>query len=95
MDRKILFCLKKIRQSGFWVFGSVLDSSAVSLYAADLQLPVCLVIGGEGKGIRPLVQKQCDQLITIPMLGNFDSLNVSVAAAVIMFEIGRQQNQSS
>jgi 23S rRNA (guanosine2251-2'-O)-methyltransferase len=54
-------------------------------------VPLCLVIGSEGKGIRPLVQKQCDQLITIPMQGDFDSLNVSVAAAINMFEAVCQQ----
>lgn len=88
-------CLKKIKQNGFWIFGAVLDSAAVSIYDADFRLPLCLVVGGEEKGIRPLVQKQCDQLITIPMPGDFDSLNVSVAAAVIMFEAGRQQDQSA
>lgn len=83
--------LKAIREQGYWIFGAVLDPAAVSVYAADLRVPLCLVIGSEGKGIRPLVQKQCDQLITIPMQGDFDSLNVSVAAAVIMFEAVRQQ----
>jgi 23S rRNA (guanosine2251-2'-O)-methyltransferase len=83
--------LKEIRDQGFWIFGAVLDPAAVSVYAADLRVPLCLVIGSEGKGIRPLVQKQCDQLITIPMQGDFDSLNVSVAAAIIMFEAVRQQ----
>jgi 23S rRNA (guanosine2251-2'-O)-methyltransferase len=83
--------LKDIRNQGFWIFGAVLDPAAVSVYAADLRVPLCLVIGSEGKGIRPLVRKQCDQLITIPMEGDFDSLNVSVAAAVIMFEAVRQQ----
>lgn len=83
--------LKEIRDQGFWIFGAVLDPEAISVYAADLRVPLCLVIGSEGKGIRPLVQKQCDQLITIPMQGDFDSLNVSVAAAIIMFEAFRQQ----
>lgn len=83
--------LKEIRDQGFWIFGAVLDPAAVSVYAADLRVPLCLVIGSEGKGIRPLVQKQCDQLITIPMQTDFDSLNVSVAAAIIMFEAVRQQ----
>jgi 23S rRNA (guanosine2251-2'-O)-methyltransferase len=83
--------LKEIRDQGFWLFGAVLDPEAISVYAADLRVPLCLVIGSEGKGIRPLVQKQCDQLITIPMQSDFDSLNVSVAAAVIMFEAVRQQ----
>jgi 23S rRNA (guanosine2251-2'-O)-methyltransferase len=83
--------LKDIRDQGFWVFGAVLDLEAVSVYAADLRVPLCLVIGSEGKGIRPLVQRQCDQLLTIPMQTDFDSLNVSVAAAIIMFEAVRQQ----
>lgn len=87
--------LKEIRAQGYWVFGAVLDPAAISLYAADLRVPLCLVIGSEGKGIRPLVRKQCDQLITIPMEGDFDSLNVSVAAAIIMFEALRQQRISS
>lgn len=85
--------LKRVRQSGFWVFGTVADQAAPSVYAADLRVPVCLVIGSEGKGIRPLVQKQCDQLVTIPMQAGFDSLNVSVAAGIIMFEVVRQQQQ--
>jgi len=83
--------LKKMKQSGFWVFGAVPDPAALSMYKADFRVPLCLVIGGEEKGIRPLVQKGCDQLITIPMQGDFDSLNVSVAAAVVMFEVCRQQ----
>ena len=65
----------------------------MSLYDVDYSLPLCLVVGSEGKGIRPLVQKQCDQLITIPMKGSFNSLNASVAAAVAMFECERQQGR--
>jgi len=83
--------LKVLQQNRFWVFGTVADPSAMSLYNVDFSLPLCLVVGSEGKGIRPLVQKQCDQLVTIPMRGNFNSLNASVAAAVTMFEIDRQQ----
>lgn len=86
--------LKEVRRKGFWIFGAVPDQSALPVYAADLRVPVCLVIGSEGKGIRPLVRKQCDQLITIPMEGEFDSLNVSVAAGIIMFEVVRQQGRT-
>lgn len=85
--------LKLLKQNGFWIFGTVANSSALSLYEVDFSLPLCLVIGSEGKGIRPLVQKMCDQLITIPMQGEFNSLNASVAAAVTMFEVQRQQLQ--
>jgi 23S rRNA (guanosine2251-2'-O)-methyltransferase len=55
-----------------------------------LTVPSCLVIGSEGKGIRPLVKKECDVLLSIPMSGTLDSLNSSVAAAVILFEALRQ-----
>ncbi len=82
--------LKRLKKEGYWIFGTVNDKEAVSLYKADLDPPLCLVIGGEGKGMRPHVKKQCDQLITIPMQGNLDSLNCSVAAAVVMFEITRR-----
>lgn len=85
--------LKVLKQNRFWIFGTVADSAALPLYDVDFSLPLCLVIGSEGKGIRPLVQKQCDQLVTIPMQGGFNSLNASVAAAVTMFEINRQQTR--
>lgn len=84
--------LKVLQQNRFWIFGAVAESTALSLYEVDFSLPLCLVIGSEGKGIRPLVRKTCDQLITIPMQGDFNSLNASVAAAVTMFEINRQQS---
>jgi 23S rRNA (guanosine2251-2'-O)-methyltransferase len=83
--------LKTLKKKGFWIFGAVADSRADSIYTTDFSESLCLVIGSEGKGIRPLVQKQCDLLVTIPLQGGFDSLNVSVAAAVIMFEIVRRQ----
>ena len=81
--------LKILKEAGFWVFGAVKDDGQ-SLYDTDLSVPACLVVGSEGKGIRPLVQKECDLLISIPMAGTLDSLNSSVAAAVILFEAMRQ-----
>ncbi len=82
--------LKILKERGFWIFGAVVEADAESLYATDFSGPICLVIGSEGKGIRPLVRKQCDFLVTIPMRRSFNSLNASVAAAVIMFEIARR-----
>jgi 23S rRNA (guanosine2251-2'-O)-methyltransferase len=82
--------LKMLKEAGFWIFGAVKDEDAQSLYQADLSVPACLVVGSEGKGIRPLVKKECDVLISIPMAGTLDSLNSSVAAAVILFEAMRQ-----
>ena len=81
--------LKELQQHGFWSYGAVVSEDGQSIYKTDFSGKVALVIGSEGKGIRPLVQKTCDHLITIPMQSDFDSLNVSVAAAVIMFEIAR------
>ena len=81
--------LKELQQQGFWTYGAVVSEEATSLYETDFSGKVALVIGSEGKGIRPLVKKSCDHLITIPMQSDFDSLNVSVAAAVIMFELVR------
>ncbi|WP_028578935.1 23S rRNA (guanosine(2251)-2'-O)-methyltransferase RlmB [Desulfogranum japonicum] len=84
--------LTRIKEFGYWVYGAVVDrEKSQSIYQVDFAQQVCLVIGSEGKGIRPLVQKQCDQLVTIPMYGDFDSLNASVAAAVVMFEVNRRR----
>lgn len=86
----LVAALKDLKKAGFWIFGAVKEREAQSLYATDLTVPACLVVGSEGKGIRPLVRKECDLLISIPMTGTLDSLNSSVAAAVILFEAMRQ-----
>ena len=87
--------LQALKERSYWIFGAVVEPRASSLYELDFPDATCLVIGGEGKGIRPLVQKRCDQLFTIPMAGNFNSLNASAAAAVIMFEIARRRQPCS
>jgi 23S rRNA (guanosine2251-2'-O)-methyltransferase len=87
----LVAALKDLKNAGVLIFGAVKESEAQSLYATDLTVPSCLVVGSEGKGIRPLVKRECDVLISIPMAGTLDSLNSSVAAAVILFEARRQQ----
>jgi 23S rRNA (guanosine2251-2'-O)-methyltransferase len=82
--------LQQLKKEGLWVFGTAKDADR-SLYSADFSIPACLVMGSEEKGLRPLVRKQCDFLISIPMQGGLDSLNVSTAAAVVLFEIARQR----
>lgn len=82
--------LDTLKHHGLWIFGAVAESACPSIYTTDFSGPICLVIGSEGKGIRPLVRRHCDLLVTIPMPGAFNSLNASVAAAVIMFEIARR-----
>ncbi|MCI5146873.1 MAG: 23S rRNA (guanosine(2251)-2'-O)-methyltransferase RlmB [Candidatus Electrothrix sp. AR3] len=83
--------LQQLQEQGFWIYGSVVDRNAQSIYTTDFSGKIGLVIGSEGKGIRPLVKKHCDHLVTIPMSTDFNSLNASVAAALIMFEVVRQQ----
>ncbi len=82
--------LQQLKDAGFWIFGAE-GSAETTIYQANYDGPVCLVIGGEHSGIRPLVKKHCDFLVSIPMHSTLDSLNASVAAAVVMFEIVRQQ----
>ncbi|WP_417910932.1 23S rRNA (guanosine(2251)-2'-O)-methyltransferase RlmB [Candidatus Electronema sp. PJ] len=82
--------LRQLKEHGFWIYGAVAEPQVQSIYQTDFSGKVGLVIGSEGKGIRPLVRKGCDFLVTIPMPGEFNSLNASVAAALIMFEVVRQ-----
>jgi 23S rRNA (guanosine2251-2'-O)-methyltransferase len=82
--------LMVLKDRGFWVYGAVAETDAASVYNTDFSGSICLVIGSEGKGLRPLVKRQCDVLVTIPMRAAFNSLNASAAAAVIMFEIARR-----
>ncbi|MDR0477255.1 MAG: 23S rRNA (guanosine(2251)-2'-O)-methyltransferase RlmB [Desulfobulbaceae bacterium] len=84
--------LKALKKAGLWNFGAATGPESRCLYDADLRLPTCLVIGGEGEGIRPLVRRQCDWLLAIPMVEGVESLNSSVAAAVILFEARRQRD---
>jgi 23S rRNA (guanosine2251-2'-O)-methyltransferase len=82
--------LQTLKEKGVWIFG--LDHRArQDCFQADLSGPMALVIGGEGKGIRPLVKKTCDHLVSIPQQGAVASLNASVAGAVVMYEAYRQR----
>jgi len=85
--------LQKLKKAGAWIFGAVKDGAAQSIFQTDFNLPACVVVGSEGRGIRPLVRLHCDVLISIPMAGSLDSLNSSVAAGVIMFEMLRQRGE--
>jgi 23S rRNA (guanosine2251-2'-O)-methyltransferase len=78
-----------LKQAGVWVVGA--DSEAPqTLYAAKLGPPVALVLGGEGRGLRRLTRDTCDELVSIPMVGAVQSLNVSVATGIVLFELLRQ-----
>lgn len=84
--------LRTLRDAGIWLFGAS-DDAEQDLYAADLQGPIALVLGGEGSGLRRLTRELCDHMVSIPMAGTVESLNVSVAAGVLLFEALRQRRQ--
>jgi 23S rRNA (guanosine2251-2'-O)-methyltransferase len=82
--------LEELKREGFWIYGAE-GKAAASLYEQDFRGNTAVVIGGEGEGIRPLVQKKCDFLVSIPIKGGVNSLNASVAGGVMLFEIVRQR----
>jgi 23S rRNA (guanosine2251-2'-O)-methyltransferase len=84
--------LNELKERNIWIIGTS-DQATQTLYQADLKGPVALVLGAEGDGMRQLTAKTCDQLISIPMLGAVESLNVSVASGVCLYEAVRQRSQ--
>jgi predicted rRNA methylase len=79
-----------LQERGVWIVGAAGETEA-ELYATDLTGPLALVLGAEGSGLRRLTREHCDQLVRIPMLGSVESLNVSVATGVLVFEALRQR----
>ena len=81
--------LETLKARGFWIYG--LDERATHLYSeTDYAKPTVIVLGGEGQGLHQLVKKHCDVLVRIPMSGAISSLNVSVAAGIVLFEWNRR-----
>jgi 23S rRNA (guanosine2251-2'-O)-methyltransferase len=77
--------LEMLKKRGFWIYG--LDERGTQLYSeTDYAMPTVFVLGGEGQGLHQLVKKHCDVLVRIPMAGAISSLNVSVAAGIVLFE---------
>ena len=81
--------IERLKAAGVWVAGA--DMGGEPMYKADLKGPFALVIGAEGAGISRLVKEKCDYIVSIPLMGKMESLNASVAAAIIMFEKVRQE----
>ncbi len=87
----LLQALIELKKAGFWIIGT--DNKADRIYTDDIyNSPVVLIFGSEGEGMKQSLKKQCDYLIRIPIYGEFDSLNVSVAAGIILYEIRRQKS---
>jgi 23S rRNA (guanosine2251-2'-O)-methyltransferase len=83
--------LNEIKRNDLWIYAAAADGEQ-SLWQADLTGGLALVFGAEGKGVRPLVRRACDATISIPLAGNVKSLNVSVAAALLLYEARRRRD---
>ena len=88
--RNLADWLGAAKQAGFWIWGADAEAEQAP-WDADLSGPTVLVLGGEGKGIRPRVASACDGLVALPQAGRVDSLNVSTAASALLFEAVRQR----
>jgi len=82
--------LRWLKEQNIWIMGSTGDTEQ-SIFTADLKMPLAIVMGTEGTGMRRLTQEQCDFLVKIPMVGQVESLNVSVAAGIMIYEVFKQR----
>ena len=82
--------IAELKEKGVWVFGTAAEGS-VPMYKANLTVPAAIVIGNEGDGMSPLVRKNCDVMVHIPMNGRISSLNASAAASILLYEAVRQR----
>ncbi len=82
--------IAELKEKGVWVFGTAAEGS-IPMYKANLTVPTAIVIGNEGDGMSPLVRKNCDVMLSIPMQGNISSLNASAAASILLYEAVRQR----
>jgi 23S rRNA (guanosine2251-2'-O)-methyltransferase len=86
--------LGEIKRGDLWIYAATADASQ-TMWQADLSGGVALVLGAEGKGVRPLVRRACDAAVSIPLGSGVESLNVSVAAAVLLYEVRRQRGDQA
>ncbi|MDR3131366.1 MAG: 23S rRNA (guanosine(2251)-2'-O)-methyltransferase RlmB [Treponema sp.] len=84
--------VEKLKSAGFWIYGA--DAEGEAVYTRDLRGRAALVLGGEGSGISRLLKEACDGLVGIPTAGRLDSLNVSVAAGILLYEAARQRRKA-
>jgi 23S rRNA (guanosine2251-2'-O)-methyltransferase len=93
-ETNLVNVLETLKEQGVWVFGCT-SEGGTPLWNADLTGPLCLVLGSEGEGLRPLVARACDVLVTVPMVGGVGSLNVAAAGAIACYEVARQRGTNS
>jgi 23S rRNA (guanosine2251-2'-O)-methyltransferase len=85
--------LNELKERNIWITGTT-DDAPQTLYDVDLKISTAWVLGAEGDGLRQLTRKTCDQLVRIPMAGGVESLNVSVASGICLYETVRQRSVS-
>ena len=93
MVTNLINTIKTLKENGYWVVGAEALAESKNFWDLDLNMKVCLIIGSEGKGLSRLTKEECDFLVKIPMWGKVNSLNASVSAALLIYEIRRQQNK--
>jgi 23S rRNA (guanosine2251-2'-O)-methyltransferase len=85
----IVRAVDNLKEAGFWIYGA--DMNGEPVYTKDLRGRTAIVLGGEGNGISRLLRERCDAMVAIPAKGRIDSLNVSVAAGILLYEVMRQR----
>lgn len=91
-ETNITSAIEKLKKEGFWIFGA--EAGGENYHATDFDVPCAIVLGSEGKGISRLVKENCDYIVSIPLYGKINSMNVSAAAAVIISEAARQHHKN-
>lgn len=93
-ETNLVSALERLKKQGVWLVGAV-PSGGTPVWDVDFVVSLCLVLGGEGSGLRPLIARTCDVLVSVPMAGKIGSLNVAAAAAVLCYEVVRQRRKIS
>ncbi len=88
-ETNLVNCIKSLKEKGLWIIGAHMEGT--DYYSCQMPSPTAVVIGGEGKGIRKLVRQNCDMLVKVPMMGMVSSLNASIAAGLVIYEVVRQR----
>lgn len=89
-ESNLVSALEKIKKAGIWVYGAASERGSLP-WSVDLTGPICLVLGSEGEGLRTLVARTCDVIVSVPMKGGVGSLNVAAAGAALCYEVARQR----
>ena len=82
-------CIEDLKAAGFWIYGLEADGQLIS-ESTQINFPAAVIVGSEGKGLRPLVRKNCDEILSIPQKGKINSLNASVAAGIVFYEVSKR-----